>query len=90
VISVGSIAADKGARAYGAAKAALATWNLTLANELGPTILQNRSVSVQRTADMVTVTVTGKVVSVVPGINLSVEKTAAGPVERYVPPEREQ
>jgi 3-oxoacyl-[acyl-carrier protein] reductase len=36
VISVGSIAADRGAESYGAAKAALATWNLSLAAELGP------------------------------------------------------
>lgn len=36
VISVGSIAADKGAGSYGAAKAALASWNISLAAELGP------------------------------------------------------
>ncbi|MFD2083091.1 3-oxoacyl-[acyl-carrier protein] reductase [Actinopolymorpha cephalotaxi] len=36
VISVGSIAADNGAGAYGAAKAALTTWNLSTAAVLGP------------------------------------------------------
>ncbi len=36
VISIGSIAADKGAGAYGAAKAGLASWNVDLAGELGP------------------------------------------------------
>ncbi len=36
VITIGSIAADKGAGAYGAAKAAVATWNVDLAAELGP------------------------------------------------------
>ena len=36
VISVGSIAADTGAGSYGAAKAALASWNVGLADELGP------------------------------------------------------
>ena len=36
VITIGSIAADKGAGAYGAAKAAGATWNIDLAAELGP------------------------------------------------------
>jgi 3-oxoacyl-[acyl-carrier protein] reductase len=36
VINIGSIAADRGAESYGAAKAALATWNLSLAAELGP------------------------------------------------------
>lgn len=36
VINVGSIAADKGAGAYGAAKAAVASWNVDLAAQLGP------------------------------------------------------
>jgi 3-oxoacyl-[acyl-carrier protein] reductase len=36
VISIGSIAADKGAGAYGAAKAGLASWNIGMAGELGP------------------------------------------------------
>lgn len=36
VISIGSIAADKGAGAYGAAKAGLASWNIDLSRELGP------------------------------------------------------
>jgi 3-oxoacyl-[acyl-carrier protein] reductase len=36
VVTIGSIAADKGAGAYGAAKAAVASWNVGLAAELGP------------------------------------------------------
>ncbi|HEX3593106.1 MAG TPA: SDR family oxidoreductase [Pseudonocardiaceae bacterium] len=36
VVSMGSIAADKGAGAYGAAKAALGSWNVDLARTLGP------------------------------------------------------
>lgn len=36
VIHIGSIAADQGAGSYGAAKAGLAAWNLSLARELGP------------------------------------------------------
>lgn len=36
VISLGSIAADQGAGSYGAAKAAVASWNVDLARELGP------------------------------------------------------
>jgi 3-oxoacyl-[acyl-carrier protein] reductase len=36
VINIGSFAADRGAGSYGAAKAALNTWNMTLARELGP------------------------------------------------------
>ena len=35
VVSIGSIAADKGAGAYGAAKAGLGSWNAGLAAELG-------------------------------------------------------
>ncbi|NSC21114.1 SDR family oxidoreductase [Streptomyces albus subsp. chlorinus] len=36
VVSIGSIAADKGSGSYGAAKAGLASWNLDLARQLGP------------------------------------------------------
>ncbi|GLZ77270.1 hypothetical protein Afil01_20770 [Actinorhabdospora filicis] len=36
VVHIGSIAADKGAGGYGAAKAALGSWNIGLARELGP------------------------------------------------------
>ncbi len=35
VITVGSIAADKGAGSYGAAKAAVASWNVDLARQVG-------------------------------------------------------
>ncbi|MFE2871305.1 MULTISPECIES: SDR family NAD(P)-dependent oxidoreductase [unclassified Embleya] len=36
VIGIGSLAADKGAGSYGAAKAGLAAWNVALADALGP------------------------------------------------------
>ena len=36
VISFSSVAADRGADSYGAAKAALAAWNISLAQDLGP------------------------------------------------------
>lgn len=35
VITIGSIAADKGAGSYGAAKAAIASWNVDLARQIG-------------------------------------------------------
>lgn len=35
VVHIGSIAADQGAGSYGASKAGLATWNISLAQELG-------------------------------------------------------
>ncbi|MFJ8470112.1 SDR family NAD(P)-dependent oxidoreductase [Streptomyces swartbergensis] len=36
VVHIGSIAADQGADSYGASKAGLATWNVSLADALGP------------------------------------------------------
>jgi Flp pilus assembly protein TadG len=55
-------------------------------DKLGPKMLTTRSVSASRTADTATVTVTGTVLSLVPGIHPKVKETASGPVERYVPP----
>jgi Flp pilus assembly protein TadG len=52
----------------------------------GRKMLTSRSVSASRTADTATVTVSGSVLSVVPGFHLRVKETASGPVERYVPP----
>ena len=54
---------------------------------VGPKTLQDRAVTVDRSLQTATVTVTGTVISVVPGLNLHVTETAAGPVERYVPAE---
>lgn len=48
--------------------------------------LQNRSVRATRTAQTTTVTVTGTVLAVVPWLDLAVEESASGPVERYVHP----
>ena len=45
VVSIGSIAADTGAGAYGAAKAGLASWNISLAAELGPRAITANVVS---------------------------------------------
>ncbi len=59
-------------------------------DELGPGMLTTRDVRVDRTAETATVTVTGSVVSLVPGLDLEIEETASGPVERYVPPPGEQ
>ncbi len=54
--------------------------------ELGPRMLTDSDVSAQRTPQTATVTITGTVISLVPGLNLKVEESASGPVERYVPP----
>lgn len=53
---------------------------------LGPQTLQNRTAVATRGAQSASVTVTGDVLSLVPGLNLSVSETATGPIERYVPP----
>lgn len=58
-------------------------------DRLGRKMLTSRKVSASRTADSATVTVSGSVISLVPGIHLRVEETSSGPVERYVPPVRQ-
>ena len=45
VISIGSIGAERGAGSYGAAKAALAAWSLTVSAELGPRGITSNVVS---------------------------------------------
>src|SRR5882757_5624345 len=45
IVHIGSIAADQGAGAYGAAKAGLASWNISLARELGPRDITTNVVS---------------------------------------------
>lgn len=45
LVHIGSIAADKGAGAYGAAKAAVASWNVGLANDVGARGIRTNVVS---------------------------------------------
>jgi Flp pilus assembly protein TadG len=59
---------------------------LQLLATVGDGTLKHRDVTATRTDDTATVTVTGTVVSVVPGFTLSVSESASGPVEKYVPP----
>ena len=51
--------------------------------QVGPRIVIEPVVVVERTADEVTVAVSGRVVSVVPGFSLPLEATAVSPVERF-------
>ncbi|HET7742476.1 MAG TPA: SDR family oxidoreductase [Mycobacterium sp.] len=51
IITIGSIAADKGAGSYGAAKAAIASWNVDLARTVGPTGITANVVSPGYIAD---------------------------------------
>lgn len=91
--SVAEAAAQEAAavarRADGSQAGGAATANTTLAT-LGPKMLTNRSVSVDRSATTATVTITGRVVSLVPGVSLQVRETAQGPVERFVPLENQR
>jgi hypothetical protein len=48
--------------------------------------LRDAKITITRTADTVTVTVTGRVATVMPGVELPpVTSTLTGPVERWVP-----
>jgi len=90
--AVAEAAAQEGAaaaRRYDGSQEAGRDRTLSYLQELGPTIIENRDVEVTRTAETATVTVRGTVISLIPGIHLTVEKTASGPVERYVPPSGE-
>ncbi len=51
VVHIGSIAADQGAGAYGAAKAGLASWNVELSRTLGPRDITANVVSPGYVAD---------------------------------------
>ncbi len=56
---------------------------------LGPKMLTSHSITVRRTQQQATVTITGRVISLVPGIHLRIRETSVGPTERYVPPTEE-
>ena len=60
---------------------------LQLLTALGDGTLKDRDVRASRTSGTASVTVTGTVVAVVPGLALTVTESASGPVETYVPPE---
>ena len=59
---------------------------LQLLAAVGDGTLKRRDVQVRRTSTTATVTVTGTVVAVVPGLALTVTESASGPVETYVAP----
>lgn len=56
---------------------------------LGPRMLTDRKVIVDRTTTTATVTVTGRALTIVPGFSPRIVETSSGPVERYVAPERD-
>jgi hypothetical protein len=88
--NVAEQAAQEGAAAArrfdGTSDAARRT-TLDYLSALDTTTLQDRGVAVNRTTETATVTVSGIVISLVPGIHLRVAESATGPVERYVSPQ---
>ena len=83
---VATAAAQEGLRAArnldGSGGAGQAQAGQLLAQTAGTT-LRNTSVSARRHADWASVDVHGQVVSLVPGLTLTVDAHAEGPVERY-------
>lgn len=53
-------------------------------DQVGGGTIENRSVTATRTETVATVTVTGKVVAVIPGVVFQLDQTATAPVERFV------
>lgn len=88
--SVAIAAAEEGARAAGAESgtqsAGVAAADAFVADAGGDDVLSDVSVTTDRTATTVTVTVTGHSLSVIPGWTLRVEQTASLPTERITAP----
>lgn len=87
--NVAEAAAQEGtsaARRFKATEADGKAEAISALGSLGPQMLSSRTVTVNRTASMVTVTVAGDALSLVPFLHPRVSETASGPVERYVPP----
>jgi Flp pilus assembly protein TadG len=83
-----SRALDAGRAYTGSAAAGEQAGNDTL-TAIGAGVLPQRHVTVTRTATDVRVQVDATAATVVPGIHWTVRATAAGPVERFVPPTAE-
>ena len=85
--SVAEAAAQDGAaaarRADGSVSSGRAAVDQSL-GRLGPRMLTGQSVSVDRSATVARVSVTGRVIALVPGLSLNIHETAEGPVERFV------
>lgn len=79
-------AAEEGVRAARAEQSSEETGERTaesFLHQVGPRIVVDPVVRVERTADEVTVAVHGRAVSVVPGLSLPLAATAASPLERF-------
>lgn len=80
-----AVAAYNDARAYESTSGARQASARQVLNQTGG-FLQDGNVAVNRSADTVTVDVTGQAVSMIPGVQMpAVHRTITGPVERWVP-----
>jgi hypothetical protein len=85
---VATAAAQEGARAARAEDGSAAAGQdraRAMIARAGSQVLLGPTVTASRGSDSVDIEVKGHAVSVVPGLNLPVRATAAGPVERFVP-----
>jgi Flp pilus assembly protein TadG len=83
---VAQAAAEEGARAARSASGSASAGqerSEAFLDQAGPTIITDRVVTASRTADIVTVQVHGRSVTVVPGLALPINATATSPVERF-------
>ncbi len=83
VASAAATVAYNSARLYDATTADGVTAGNTSLTQAG-TILSGTQVTVQRTAQTVTVTVSGTAATVIPGVTSHIERTVSGPTERWV------
>lgn len=80
-----AVAAYNDARAYESTTGAGQASARQVLDQAGG-FLQHSNVTVNRSADTVTVHVTGQAVSMIPGVQMpAVHRTITGPVERWVP-----
>lgn len=77
------------ARQFGGTTAAARAKAYQQIQNLGGGVIVHPAVTVTRTPAAATVTVTGTVLTLIPGMSFHVHETSAGPVERFVPPSRE-
>jgi hypothetical protein len=76
------------ARAYGGTDRAARNRATTSLDRLGPTILRDPKVDIDRTNDEVTVTVSGNATSILGLFSFPVSERVRGPLERFVPNDR--
>lgn len=73
----------RGARVLGATDADGEARANQMLDDLGPTVVTDRTVTVTRTATTVTVVVTGHAPAVIPGLVLDVRSSATSPIEEF-------